>query len=460
MIDVTDHNVILKEVGLLKQIKKEKIFVVDKNWFGGCWKLEDYFCAEKKLDLIINEITKLASSPFESFILAYYFASDREFKFAPKGSPFQSARSYVDAINSGYCVCVGFATILKRLCEKLNIECAVQGCYAKNKFGKIVNHANNLVFLNDEKYGINGLYYSDSRMDCLNFAKESNGLFTKFNFLAMPITDIGKIQIKVWQDDTIIEMNDFQSLYYTRHISENDKDYLSKFFSKATLNNVMRYKYCKPIHENTIFEALKNLCFNEDEINEIQKAYSSRKQMFFSDINSIAPKNEWEKRLAFKKYLKEFVSHSGRKKDVTKLDCATFVNYVFKNFFDVNIMQSGFGKSWTGKILTSVLGEQKLIDEKLSLNEKLSFIDKKCKVGDILIFHRRSKRDNHTTCDNWYPGHCGIYLGNHKYIDSRLTTRGNIEIVNMENDNYMHYFIGCKDIISDLENLSEIEKSL
>ncbi len=82
-------------------------------------------------------------------------------------------------------------------------------------------------------------------------------------------------------------------------------------------------------------------------------------------------------------------------------------------------------------------------------------------MGDILFFHRQSKSENHTTENNWYPGHCGLYLGNHKYIDSRLTTRGDIAIVDIENDCYMDNFIGFKDIISTIKELdcNQIELS-
>ena len=92
-----------------------------------------------------------------------------------------------------------------------------------------------------------------------------------------------KINIKVWQDDTIIEMNDFQSLYYTKQLSTSDRDYLLKFFSQSTLDNIMVYEYCKPIEEKVLCRALYGIGLDDKMINEIQKNYFARKPMFFKD---------------------------------------------------------------------------------------------------------------------------------------------------------------------------------
>lgn len=434
-----------------------KILIADTNWFGGIWTLDDYLKAETQLDEVVNIIHSKNLSPFEEFVLAYHFASDRLYNFAPNGSQFQECRSYVDVLNKGYCVCVGYATVLKRLCDKLGIECAVQGCFAKDKYGRTINHANNLIYLKDKKYQIEGLFYSDSRMDCSNFASiNENDKTWKFNSIAIPITDIGKIIIKVWDDETLIEMNDFQSLYYSRQISQSDKQYLSKFFSQSTLQDIMSKKYCHAIEDEKLFLALKSIGLDKASVDGIKNLYYMRKPLFFSDCSIDKVQDEWGKRLYFTEYLTNYINHAGRKDAMTKMDCATFVRYVYKNIFDVDILKGGIGQSWTGKILSSSLGKTCLINEASTLKEKINFIDTKCKVGDILLFHRQSVNENETTEHNWYPGHCGIYLGNHKYMDSRLTTRGDTAIVDIENDSYMENFIGFKNIISTLNKHSEI----
>ncbi len=453
IINVTDCNVNDEQISILKNISnKDKIYVQDNNWFGGIWKLNDYLRAEDILDEVATKIKHL--SPFEKFICAYHFATNREYKFAPKGSSFQECRSYVDVLNKGYCVCVGYATILKRLAEKLGLQCAVQGCLAKDKDGKKTNHANCLVFLNDKKYKINGLYYSDPRMDCIDFKQEGAW---NLNMLAIPITDISQILIKLWDDDTIIEMNDFQSIYYSRKPTSLDLEYFGKFFNFVDAKEIMQLKYCKPITSQQISAALFQIGLSEKEVVATLENYKSRKGLFLQDFASSKISSEWERRLAFIRYIKEYLSHAGRKDNVCKLDCATFVYRLYKNFFGVDIIEGGYGGSWTGKILTAKIGEgPNLLNENQFLQQKINFIDKNCKVGDILFFHRQSQSAKSVSNENYFPGHCGIYLGNHKYIDSRLTTRGDIAVVDIENDNYMQYFIGYKDIISSISNATDV----
>lgn len=445
---------------------KNNIIVSDYNWFGGVWGLQDFLTAEDRLDRVVVDITSKNLSPFEAFVCAYRYAANRPYRFAPKGSPFQACRSYVDVLTKGFCVCVGYATVLKRLCDKLGIECAVQGCYAKDKFGKSINHANCIVYIKDEKYKCDGLYYCDPRMDCpglLDFEKYNKGW--NLNLLALPITDIGKIQLKIWNDDTIIEMNDFQSIYYTRNPNAFDLEYFSKFFSMRDSKTIMTRKYCAPIKLQTILDALKNIGLSNEEVEQTQHKFIERKPYFIQETQINNANKEWEIRLGFERYIESFLKHKGRATDLKTLDCATLIYRLYKDYLDIDVLQNGKGKSWTGKIMTSDRGTTQLIDEQALLDDKIRFIDTKCKVGDVLLFHRQSKVATKTTDDNYFPGHCGIYLGNHKYVDSRLTSRGNVSIVDIESDDYMQFFIGAKDFIScrrervlDNSNLEYITK--
>lgn len=349
-----------------------------------------------------------------------------------------------------FCVCVGYATILKRLCEKLGIQCAVQGCLAKDKYGRVVNHANCLVLLHDDKYNICGLYYCDPRMDCADFQNEN--LAWNLNMLAHPITDVSKILIKLWDDDTIIEMNDFQSIYYSRKPTQSDLEYFGKFFNITDAKKIMKLKYCNEISLKQIKTALENIGLSNQQICDTADNFTRRKELFIQNFKVSNAENEWQMRLSFNEYINDFVTHAGRR-EMCKLDCATFVYLLYKNYFGIDVVGDGVGKSWTGKIFTSECGNQpNLIDESVPLKQKINFIDTNCKSGDILFFHRQSRADNFVSAENYYPGHCGIYLGNHKYIDSRLTTRGGISIVDIDDDNYMQFFVGYKNIISYLEN--------
>ena len=127
-----------------------------------------------------------------------------------------------------------------------------------------------------------------------------------------------------------------------------------------------------------------------------------------------------------------------------KFDCAGYVWYVYHEILDINIYEEGYGASTTGKILTSCYG----------INKTLENANK----GDILFFHRQSKDEYETTTNNKYPGHCGIYLGNNRFIHCS-GTKGKVVINDFSKSEYWNkVFVGSKDILSDEKVLKLIKK--
>ena len=125
-------------------------------------------------------------------------------------------------------------------------------------------------------------------------------------------------------------------------------------------------------------------------------------------------------------------------------DCAGLVHYIYEELFDIDIFKDGYGLSTTTKLMTSSYGKIILFDEH-NLNKDLSIV----KRGDVLFFHRQSKKDNIPKEDNYYPGHCGIYLGNNKFIHC-TKSKGLVYISIFEKCKYWKkVLVGSKDIILD-----------
>ena len=111
-------------------------------------------------------------------------------------------------------------------------------------------------------------------------------------------------------------------------------------------------------------------------------------------------------------------------------DCAGFVWYVYHEILGIDIYKDGIGISTTTKIMTSIYGELVLYTEDI-LDKNLSLI----KGGDILLFHRQSLESTEPLRDNKYPGHCGIYLGDNRFIHA-LRKQGYIIISNFDTSEY------------------------
>ena len=124
-------------------------------------------------------------------------------------------------------------------------------------------------------------------------------------------------------------------------------------------------------------------------------------------------------------------------------DCAGFVWYLYNEILGIDIYENGYRLSTTTKIMTSKYGILTLY-KKDDLNKSINLIKK----GDIVLFHRQSLNDCYPKCDNKYPGHCGIYLGNNYFIHASSKSK-KIIINSFNNDYWKKVLVASKDIISN-----------
>lgn len=133
------------------------------------------------------------------------------------------------------------------------------------------------------------------------------------------------------------------------------------------------------------------------------------------------------------------------KKGPEVFDCAGLVWYVYNVIFNLNLYSTGVGLSTTTKIMTNKYGNLITFKENDISSKDLSLI----KNGDIVFFHRQSLQDNYPTENNKFPGHCGIYLGEQKFIHaSRIKQR--VVISDFTKNNYwLKVLVGSKNIFVD-----------
>lgn len=152
-------------------------------------------------------------------------------------------------------------------------------------------------------------------------------------------------------------------------------------------------------------------------------------------------------KLALLQYRKKYV-HGKNGPEV--FDCAGLVYYVYKEILGINVYENGIGLSTTTKIMTNGKGTLELFGETEEKN-----LDS-LKKGDILLFHRQSLNDNQPKNDNKYPGHCGIYLGEDKFIHA-TKIKGEVVVNNLDDvidvskknkKKWKKILIGYKNIIN------------
>lgn len=127
-------------------------------------------------------------------------------------------------------------------------------------------------------------------------------------------------------------------------------------------------------------------------------------------------------------------------------DCAGLVWYIYNLICNIDLYNTGFGLSTTTKIMTSKYGKNILFQEN-DINKNLNLI----KIGDIVFFHRQSLKENSPTENNKYPGHCGIYLGEQKFIHASIPKQKVIISDFTKNEYWLNVLVGSKDIFNNPE---------
>ncbi len=207
--------------------------------------INQYFIAKKKVNDFAEKVKNFSIkengedkqlSVFEKFMLVYRFVSNRKYNRSDNFMDLDM-RNWVGVLTTDKIICSGYASLLRCLCNRIfsddELKCFYQSVKVKNKYGKFFNHANNIIYIKDDKYGINGMFYCDSCFDC---EKENND--STFEFFMLPYQELNKYNkadLIIKGHNIILEscglkpLEDvgFADRYYFKH--EMDKFLFNKF---------------------------------------------------------------------------------------------------------------------------------------------------------------------------------------------------------------------------------------
>lgn len=137
--------------------------------------IESLILREDIMDNIIKEVNGFNLSPLEKYMYLYNIVKMyKEYKEVDDLSNYQLSRFSVYTLFNDYMVCVGYATLLEELIEKLddeNILCVTYGCGIQED-NKQIGHCKCMIKIKDEKYGIEGIYISDPTWDAISYYKK------------------------------------------------------------------------------------------------------------------------------------------------------------------------------------------------------------------------------------------------------------------------------------------------
>lgn len=167
------------------------------------WDIKEVETANKKIIKTADEIKRCRLTPYEKMMMAYLKVTSRKYTAEKDDEHSAESRSVYGVLNSDKIVCVGYAELLKAIIEEVddkNIQ-IYRNAVACSEDGTKIDgyHANLIVRIKDEKYGIDGFYYLDPTWDSGHEGKNLPDL----SYFMVPLKDIDKIKYQirgVWVD--------------------------------------------------------------------------------------------------------------------------------------------------------------------------------------------------------------------------------------------------------------------
>ncbi len=158
----------------------------------------------EKIDEIVIKVNKTMFSPFEKAMYAYDLVRDRVYKKSSNENNPATSRELSYVLFGEEIVCLGFANIYNCVLQKLGIKSNV--CYLMPSAGAKEGHARNIMYVNDDKYDIKGIYFSDTTFDA---KRKDNNFLHSYRYFCKPYSFFKN---EKYDEDYGLLLDDFEDL--------------------------------------------------------------------------------------------------------------------------------------------------------------------------------------------------------------------------------------------------------
>lgn len=135
--------------------------------------VEDYFEAYKKREDLLNLIRGLNLSPLEEIAFIYDYLKKKKYHKEAEKEHWSTSRGIINVLVGDKIVCVGYTELFKSLVDALG-HCYVKIMDIKKRDKDIPTHERALIYVKDDKYGVNGNYEFDVTFDAKREGHEEN----------------------------------------------------------------------------------------------------------------------------------------------------------------------------------------------------------------------------------------------------------------------------------------------
>ena len=125
--------------------------------------VEEFLAMRQTLDFFNDLVQENNLSPTE--ILMYAYDIMKTFRYKENKEDKDKSRYLHNIVMTDYIVCVGYAKFMEQILKENNIKAIAVGVTCDLGNGEHGGHARNLVYLDDDKYDIHGIYAIDATWD-------------------------------------------------------------------------------------------------------------------------------------------------------------------------------------------------------------------------------------------------------------------------------------------------------
>lgn len=244
------------------------------------------------IDEIVNKIKQYDYSPFEALMYAYDLIRDRFYVKEDKEDKAMVSRDLTSVLLGNKIVCLGFANIFDIIAKKLGINSLVFKLELSGESG----HARNLIYLKDEKYCLDGLYFFDPTWDCKK--DDKNNFLYSYKYFAKTAAQMDEYTGYTFVPTTYkyFDLSDAVDVGMKLPTGVLDVRQLVAFTSKTRINSILHLLGKETIDIGSrdytgeelfdLLEEVSNLAANPIMAEDFVKAlYTVRRNQYYENPN-------------------------------------------------------------------------------------------------------------------------------------------------------------------------------
>lgn len=246
-IGMTEYDRVLELMELYKDYLDQVYITVDGNEdFTKLTECCKTICEIRKK---AETIKSLNLSKMETIMYVYDVVRNRVYQFENENEDYTKSRNLSEVLLGDKIVCVGYSNIFKALLDYIGIPSDIVCLYDDDEdYG----HARNVVYVNDPKYNIDGVYYFDATWDSKKKDEDNHYLYSyKYFAKTRNYMDNEHMIQGLYFEDKLCPLNNYELFEKVEEIVESgEKEKLMAYYRQ--INYMAGLVHSREAHINPL----------------------------------------------------------------------------------------------------------------------------------------------------------------------------------------------------------------